>query len=112
MEQRRDLEKKFLEMKMISVDTNDANLERLRIDDNEEYTVLKLALEAEIQLLEQQIQQLRTTCLLNSEKLEYNYQVLKKRDDENSVTVAQQKRKITRLQDQLVSYHSTEVPSC
>ncbi|XP_013380975.2 dynein regulatory complex protein 1-like, partial [Lingula anatina] len=50
-------------------------------------------------LLEQQIQLMRATFQLNQEKLEYNFQVLKKRDEENTITKSQQKRKITRLQD-------------
>ena len=39
---------------------------------------------------------MRATYQLNQEKLEYNFQVLKKRDDENTITKSQQKRKITR----------------
>jgi len=49
-----------------------------------------------LQLLEQQLQQMRATYQLNQEKLEYNFQVLKKRDEENTITKSQQKRKITR----------------
>ena len=48
------------------------------------------------QILEQQLQQMRATYQLNQEKLEYNFQVLKKRDEENTITKSQQKRKITR----------------
>lgn len=47
-------------------------------------------------MLEQQIQQMKATCQLNQEKLEYNLHVLKKRDEENAVTKSKQKRKITR----------------
>ena len=39
---------------------------------------------------------MRATYQLNQEKLEYNFQVLKKRDEENTITKSQQKRKITR----------------
>ena len=49
-----------------------------------------------MQILEQQLQQMRATYQLNQEKLEYNFQVLKKRDEENTITKSQQKRKITR----------------
>ena len=42
---------------------------------------------------------MKATYQLNQEKLEYNFQVLKKRDEENTITKSQQKRKITRLQD-------------
>jgi dynein regulatory complex protein 1 len=72
-------------------------LEKLRVDDAEEYNLVKIKLETDVQVLEQQLQQMRATYQLNTEKLEYNYQVLKKRDDENTITMNQQKRKITRL---------------
>lgn len=39
---------------------------------------------------------MKATYLLNQEKLEYNYQVLKKRDEESTVIKSQQKRKINR----------------
>lgn len=44
---------------------------------------------------------MKATYQLNQEKLEYNYQVLQKRDEENAKTKAQQKRKLTKLQDVL-----------
>ena len=44
---------------------------------------------------------MRATYQLNSEKLDYNYQVLKKRAEENSITISQQKRKVSRMQDML-----------
>jgi dynein regulatory complex protein 1 len=53
--------------------------------------------------LEQQLQQMKATYQLNQEKLAYNYQVLQKRDEENAKTKAQQKRKITKLQDALTN---------
>ena len=49
-----------------------------------------------LQTLEQNLQQMKATYQLNQEKLEYNFQVLKKRDEENTITKSQQKRKITR----------------
>ncbi len=56
-----------------------------------------------MQVLEQQLQQMKATYQLNQEKLAYNYQVLQKRDEENAKTKAQQKRKITKLQDSLTN---------
>ncbi len=53
--------------------------------------------------MEQQLQQMKATYQLNQEKLAYNYQVLQKRDEENAKTKAQQKRKITKLQDALTN---------
>lgn len=37
---------------------------------------------------------MKATYQLNQEKLEYSFQVLKKRDEENTVIKSQQKRKI------------------
>lgn len=79
------------------VDSNLNELENLRTSDGEEYNVVKIKLETDVQVLEQQLQQMRATYQLNTEKLEYNYQVLKKRDEENGMILSAQKRKITRL---------------
>lgn len=76
-------------------------LEQLRISDSEEYNLVKIKLETDVQVLEQQLQQMRVTYLLNQEKLEYNYQVLKKREEENGTILGAQKRKINRLADHL-----------
>ena len=40
---------------------------------------------------------MRATYQLNTEKLEYNYHVLKKREEENGAILGAQKRKINRL---------------
>ena len=39
---------------------------------------------------------MKATYQLNTEKLEYNYQILKKRDEENAITISQQKRRINK----------------
>lgn len=49
---------------------------------------------------------MRATYQLNTEKLEYNYQVLKKREEENGTILGAQKRKINRLTDHLNSLKS------
>jgi len=73
------------------------DLENLRSIDAEDYNKLKIKLETDIQILEQQLAQMRGTYQLNMEKLEYNYQVLKKREEENSIILAAQKRRVTKL---------------
>lgn len=80
---------------------HEQQLDSLRTQDAEEYNMVKIKLETDVQILEQQLQQMKATYQLNQEKLEYNFQVLKKRDEENTITKSQQKRKITRLQDVL-----------
>lgn len=52
-----------------------------------------------------QLLKLKATYQLNLEKLEYNFQVLKRRDEENTITKSNQKRKITRLQAHLNILH-------
>ena len=74
-------------------------LDQLRVNDSEEYNLVKIKLETDVQVLEQQLQQMRVTYQLNQEKLEYNYQVLKKREEENGTILGAQKRKINRLAD-------------
>jgi dynein regulatory complex protein 1 len=51
---------------------------------------------ADIHQLQQQLQNMKATYQLNTEKLEYNYQILRKRDEENAITIAQQKRRINK----------------
>lgn len=45
---------------------------------------------------------MKATYQLNQEKLEYNFQVLKKRDEESTVIKSQQKRKLNRSVSQWV----------
>ncbi|KAJ3287403.1 hypothetical protein HDU79_005720 [Rhizoclosmatium sp. JEL0117] len=99
--QRRDNEGKYLEERADRIDDHAKQLEALRIRDAEEYNLVKIKLETDVQVLEQQLQQMRATYQLNTEKLEYNFQVLKKREEENASILGTQKRKITRLTDHL-----------
>ncbi|GFO13898.1 dynein regulatory complex protein 1-like [Plakobranchus ocellatus] len=98
---RREKEEENLIARAKRVEDFEQQLQHLRVQDAEEYNMVKIRLETDVQILEQQLQQMRATYQLNQEKLEYNFQVLKKRDDENTITKSQQKRKITRLQDVL-----------
>ncbi|XP_040283024.1 dynein regulatory complex protein 1 isoform X1 [Bufo bufo] len=100
-EQRCEQELQGLMNRMKKVEEYEQQLNRLRVQDGEEYNMIKIKLETEVQILQQQLQQMKATYQLNQEKLEYNFQVLKKRDEENTITKSQQKRRITRLQDVL-----------
>lgn len=103
MEERRNKEVAFLEERFKRVERNENELHSLRVKDAEEYNEMKVKLETDVQILEQQLQQMKATYQLNQEKLAYNHQVLLKRDEENAKTKAQQKRKITKLQDSLTN---------
>ena len=100
-EDRRKMELHFMESKMEREEAYADELEKLRTQDAEEYNQLKIKLEMDIQKLEQQLEEMRATYQLNTEKLEYNYRVLTERDMENSTTLSQQKRKLARLKEAL-----------
>lgn len=91
----------FLEAREKRIEENEAQIQHLRVRNSEDFNQVKKKLELDIQILQQQIQQMKSTFQLNAEKLEYNFQVLKKRDEENTVTISQQKRRLTRQQDTL-----------
>ncbi|XP_052085972.1 dynein regulatory complex protein 1-like [Mytilus californianus] len=101
MEGRRQKEIEYMKGREKRVEDFENSIHETRIKDSEEYNDIKISLETNIQILEQQLQQMKATYQLNQEKLEYNYQVLRKREDENNITRSQQKRKITRLSDVL-----------
>ena len=99
--QKREMEEEFLKKRAEMVDDFDKQLDIMRRQDAEDYNIIKAKLENEVQLLEQQLQLMKATYQLNQEKLEYNLQVLKKREEENAITINLQKRKLTKLHDTL-----------
>ncbi|WIA22959.1 hypothetical protein OEZ86_009886 [Tetradesmus obliquus] len=103
LEARSAAEANFTEKYLGAVESYAANLEELRHADAEEYQVLKIKLESDIAVLEQHLETMRATYQLNAEKLEYNYRVLLERDAENTATINQQKRKLSRQHDVLSS---------
>ncbi|XP_052042176.1 dynein regulatory complex protein 1 [Apodemus sylvaticus] len=94
-------ELEYLINRMKKVEDYEKQLNKQRVWDCEEYNTIKIKLEQDVQILEQQLQQMKATYQLNQEKLEYNFQVLKKRDEESTVIKSQQKRKLNRLHDVL-----------
>ncbi|KAF8569818.1 hypothetical protein P879_03852 [Paragonimus westermani] len=95
----------YLDEHFVRVEEFEKELDDLRIKHSEEYNSLKISLESEVETLEAQLLQLKATYQLNLEKLEYNFQVLKRRDEENMITKSNQKRKITRMLDTLNNLH-------
>ncbi|XP_059749409.1 dynein regulatory complex protein 1 isoform X4 [Balaenoptera ricei] len=99
-------ELEYLMNRIKKVEDHEKQLNEQRIWDCEEYNTIKIKLEQDVQILEQQLQQMKATYQLNQEKLEYNFQVLKKRDEESTVIKSQQKRKINCLHDVLNNLRS------
>lgn len=100
-EKRRAMEMAYMDAKQARDEQYQKEIETLRTKDAEDYAKLKIKLGTDIQTLEQQLEEMRATYQLNTEKLEYNYRVLTERDMENSATLSQQKRKLSRLKDAL-----------
>eukprot|EP00227_Mantoniella_beaufortii_P020533 CAMPEP_0197588540 /NCGR_PEP_ID=MMETSP1326-20131121/9790_1 /TAXON_ID=1155430 /ORGANISM="Genus nov. species nov., Strain RCC2288" /LENGTH=456 /DNA_ID=CAMNT_0043153381 /DNA_START=206 /DNA_END=1573 /DNA_ORIENTATION=+ len=105
-ERRHALEQSFMELMGERAEHYAAELERHRVNDAEEYNILKIRLETDVQNLEQHLEAMRATYQLNTEKLEYNYRVLVERDHENQSTISQQRRKIARQRESLLSLKS------
>ncbi|XP_066864042.1 dynein regulatory complex protein 1 [Kogia breviceps] len=99
-------ELEYLMNRLQKVEDHEKQLNKQRIWDCEEYNMIKIKLEQDVQILEQQLQQMKATYQLNQEKLEYNFQVLKKKDEESTVIKSQQKRKINCLHDVLNNLRS------
>ncbi|XP_068141100.1 dynein regulatory complex protein 1 homolog [Drosophila tropicalis] len=59
----------------------------------------RIRLEKECERLELELRRTRDNVLMNSEKLDYNYQVLQKRNEENVIINNQQKRRVARLHE-------------
>ena len=89
-ERRNQLEQNFMEKMLEQSEEYQRKLEELRVLDAEDFNILKIRLETDIQSLEQHLEAIRATYQLNTEKLEYNYRVLTERDMENSATLGQQ----------------------
>lgn len=87
-------DKKFEQVKEFSL-----NMIGTRINHQENFRETYINLENDINTLQQQLARIRALAILNSEKLDYNYQILKKREDENIIIKSQQKRRINKLQD-------------
>ena len=94
-QKRRTSELDYMEAKQERDEKNQRDIEALLTKDGEDYNKTKIKLETDIQTLEQQLEEMRATYQLNTEKLEYNFRVLTERDLENSATLGQQKRKLT-----------------
>lgn len=58
-------------------------------------------LETDLQALEQHLESMRAVYQLNQEKLDYNCSVLGERENENSSTISQQKRRLSSFQSSL-----------
>lgn len=78
-------------------------IEDLQREHDEITRATKIRLEVDNEALEIELQKTKANVLLNSEKLEYNYQVLRKREEENVIIRNQQKRRLARLYETIAT---------
>ncbi|XP_053686319.1 dynein regulatory complex protein 1 homolog [Sabethes cyaneus] len=74
-------------------------IDRIEQEHIEVTRATRIKLEQDNQALEIELQKVKTKTTLNSEKLDYNFQVLKKREDENLMVRNAQKRRLTKLNE-------------
>src|SRR5690606_31498686 len=90
---RQDQEAKYINERIKDVKENEIALERLRETELEKYAKKKKELDKDLHELEQQIDSMFGLYQLSAEKLEYNFQVLTERVNENEGTVKNNKGK-------------------
>ncbi|CAH0694618.1 unnamed protein product [Spodoptera exigua] len=88
-----------LEYRFLQLDEHKQEMEAIMWDHHEKYREAKIELESLIQELQQELEKLKATCIINTEKIGYTYQVLKKREEENVFVRSQQKRKLNKMSD-------------
>ena len=75
-DKRRAMEAKFVEDRLGREAQYQEEIDEMQAKDAEDFNKLKIRLETDIQVLQQQLQHMQATYLLNTEKLDYNFRVL------------------------------------
>lgn len=91
-----------IEMRKTIIREYEEEMDRVMTEHHEEYRSQKITLALENQELQQKLQDMKALCMLNVEKLNYSYAVLKHKDEENTIIKNEQKRRINK------SVYSTE----
>jgi dynein regulatory complex protein 1 len=100
-DQRRNKETFYKDTKQKREEQYQREIDDLITKGADQYNKLKIELELNIQTLKQQLEEIRATYQLNTEKLDYNYRVLTELDVEKNAELARYKRRLTKLKDQL-----------
>jgi len=101
-EKRRHMEEmEFLERRQERQKGFEHQIEELRTTNADDYNKTKINLEKGIQELEQHLEKMISTYLLNKEKLDYNLQVLQERNKEHTAIQSSYKNRLNRLRESL-----------
>lgn len=74
-------------------------MERIKLEHDEITRSTRIRLEKDNQDLQIELENLKGNVLLNTDKLDYNFQILKRREEENIIIKNQQKRRISKLNE-------------
>jgi len=105
-DRRKSNELKYREDKQKREEQFQKEIEDLLTQGGDKYNKLKIELEMNIQTLKQQLEEIKATYQLNTEKLDYNYRVLTELDVEKTAELGRYKRRLTKLKDQLSMFVS------
>merc|ERR1719284_2144668 len=94
-------EMEFLERRQERQKGFEHQIEELRTNNADDYNKTKISLEKGIQELEQHLEKMMSTYLLNREKLDYNLQVLQERNKEHTAIQSSYKNRLNRLRESL-----------
>ncbi|GBP16733.1 Dynein regulatory complex protein 1 [Eumeta japonica] len=97
--QREKEELQHIEYKCEQLEAFKEEMDTIMWDHYDKYREAKIELESLINDLQKELEKLKSTCLINGEKIAYNYQILKKREEENVFVRSQQKRKLNKMSD-------------
>jgi dynein regulatory complex protein 1 len=100
-EHRRNREDHYKESKATTGDRYQRDIDELITKGADQHNKLKIELEMNIQALKQQLEEIRATYQLNTEKLDYNFRVLSELDTEKNAELARYKRRLNKLKGQL-----------
>lgn len=78
-------------------------ISRIKFDHIETTSRARINLESYQENMQIELQKLRAKCLINSEKFDYNYQLLQKKGDENVKVRLQEKRRLAQLRETAMS---------
>ncbi|KAF7997564.1 hypothetical protein HCN44_006135 [Aphidius gifuensis] len=102
-EKGRNEEMKGVEKRREIMSDYEKQMDNVLTENQEQYKSRKKYLEIECQNLQQEVQNMKVLCMMNIEKLDYSYAVLKHREDENIIVKNQQKKRINKLYDTMNS---------
>jgi dynein regulatory complex protein 1 len=101
-DKRRNMEEQeFLERRQQREQKHTEEIEELRRNFWDDYNQCKVNLERGIQELEQHLEKMMSTYLLNKEKLDYNLQVLQERNKEHQAIQSSYKNRLNKLRETL-----------